>query len=148
MARVNVAPQSRVEDFGAYFSTLMEARGLTNMELSRLSGVENGSLSRWRRNLDTPSPISLRRVAPHLGVRYGDLLVAADLATPEELGMHGSPPPPGGPLPTALRKVVSLLLDPGVTEHDKSMLLVGIERTIELWDGMRKPPREPRMRRR
>lgn len=142
VARVgsNSATKTRAqEDFGAYFSGLMDGRGLSNVQLAKLSGVENGSISRWRRNVDDPSPAGLRKVAPHLGVRYGDLLIAADLATPEELGVSGSPPPPGGPLPVVLRRVVALLLDPRIRERDKLSLLKIIDKSVEMWEEMLDP---------
>jgi transcriptional regulator with XRE-family HTH domain len=117
----------------------MDNRGLSNMQLSKLAGVDNGAISRWRRNHDMPSHDALRKVAPHLGVLYGDLQVAAGLAYPEELGVSGSPPPPGAPLPLALRRVIALLLDTRIRERDKLSLLVIIDKAVDMWETMLEP---------
>lgn len=133
-------------EFGTYLTTLMSSRGLDNSALGALADVSDSTISRWRTGTDVPSERTLRKVAPHLGVRHGDLLIKAGHSTPEELGTVGAPPPPGGPLPTILRKVVALLLDTRVSQHEKEVLLGGIKRTVDLWEEMRNVPREPRMR--
>jgi transcriptional regulator with XRE-family HTH domain len=150
---VAVVPRTRVasrqaKNFGTYLSGLMDARGLDNLELGRLAGVSDATVSRWRNNVVVPSEGALRRVAPHLGVRYGELLIHADLATPEELGTAGAPPPPGAPLPTQIRSIMADMINPRVSSRDKEILLKVIARAHQMWREMRDVPREPQMRRR
>lgn len=134
-------------EFGVYLRRLMAESGFSRpADLARAAKVPASSLSRWSDGTTSPTVDALRQMAPHLGVRLGDLMVKAQLATAAELGMVGSPPPPRAPLPPQLQRVVSLLLNPKITEHAKTVLLGAIDRTVDLWEEMREPPREPKMR--
>lgn len=139
---------SAAVSFGEYLERLMAERGFpTKTDLARAAKVEQTTIGRWMRGEMEPTLSGLRSIAPHLGVRLGDLIIAAGLATPAELGTVGSPPPPHAPLPPQLQRVVSIMLDPRVPEASKPTLLSAIGRTIELWEEMRQAPKEPRMRR-
>lgn len=60
------------------------------MDLARASGVSQSALSRWINGETMLSLENMRRVAPCLNVRPGDLMVMSG-ATPEELGMVTEP---------------------------------------------------------
>ena len=45
------------------------------------------------KNKENPPPWVLRRAAPHLGVTYVELLIAAGHLTEDELRAYGTPPP-------------------------------------------------------
>lgn len=147
---VTDVPRSATEtEFGAYLRRLMAENGFNRpADLARAAKMPASSLSRWSDGTYTPTIDALRAVAPFLGVRLGDLMIKAGLATAAELGTVGAPPPPRAPLPPQLQRVVSILLNPKVSDNAKRVLLSAIDRTIELWEEMREPPREPRMRKR
>lgn len=133
--------------FGPYLQRLMAERGYTTADLSRACGVSEATIGRWIREEKEPALSTLRAAAPHLGVRLGDLIIAAGLATATELGTVGSPPPPRPPLPAQLQRIVALLLQPKITNESKRTLLNAVARAVDMWEEMRQPPKEPRMRR-
>src|SRR2546430_17054632 len=45
------------------------------------------------KNKENPPPWVLRRAAPHLGVTYVELMIAAGHLTEDDLRAYGSPPP-------------------------------------------------------
>ena len=45
------------------------------------------------KNKENPPPWVLRRAAPHLGVTYVELMIAAGHLTEDDLRTYGSPPP-------------------------------------------------------
>ncbi len=122
----------------------------TYADLARAAGkdLSGSTIGRWASGENRPTLVGLRAVAPHLGVRLGDLLIKADLATAAELGTTGSPPPPRAPLPPELQRVVSLLLSPKYSQPAKASLLNAVARAIELWQEISEIPKEPQMRRR
>jgi transcriptional regulator with XRE-family HTH domain len=126
----------------------MDEKGYTKAELSRATGITDSTLSRWAAGRNEPTIRELRKLAPHLDVRLGDLIVRAGLASPAELGMKGAPPPPRAPLPPILQKIVSILLSPKNTPSRKASLLAAVSRTVEMWEEIGEAPREPRMRKR
>lgn len=140
--------------FGDYLIACMDARGLDGATLSRLTGpakpVDSSTISNLRNNRVDPGIKVLRRLAPHLGKSLGELLVAAGLATPGELGMVGPA------LPPVLEMVMDRLNDPGLSDRERRALLNhlgrGIPPLIEQFDDMLEEianmPREPQMRRR
>jgi transcriptional regulator with XRE-family HTH domain len=141
--------------FGEYFEKLMRVSGFANpAELGRASGIDPTSISRWIRGERPPTLDRLIMVAPHLGVRAGDLVVKAGLATREELGMIGDPP--AAPEPPELRPVEheirQRLSDPTKTARHKRALENHLQYSLELFDEVvaqvENSPREPRMRRR
>jgi transcriptional regulator with XRE-family HTH domain len=149
---VAVVPRSSVTAparFRDYVRKQAADRGFKTLaELAQAADVNESALSRWLTGANGPSVEALRRIAPALGVRLGDLMIAAGMATPAELGMKGAPPPPQAPLPPELQRVVAKLKRPDVSEHHKRALLNGIARVEEIWEESREVPREPRMRRR
>lgn len=139
--------------FGDFLQELMRAAGYERTNaLARDTGVSHANIGRWIDGSATPSVDALRRIAPYLGVRLGDLMIRAGLATREELGTIGAPPPPGPPLPPVLRSIISRLASPSLTERQKHALILHLGRALALFDEMLdemvSAPREPRMRKR
>jgi transcriptional regulator with XRE-family HTH domain len=132
--------------FGDYLERLILGAGITREDLANASGVDATTIGRWLRNQKAPTVEKLRLVAPHLGVRLGDLMIRAGLATAAELGTVGAPPPPRAPLPAELQRVVSILKLPDITEHAKQTLLEALDQTTTTWLKLINPRREPRMR--
>jgi len=130
--------------FGQYLTDLMKAQGLNNVMLGDRAGVNDSTISRLRRDIDGPSTATLEKLAPHLGVRHGDLLVAAGLSqSPSTLGMAGSPPAAGPPLHVTLRKIAvkaaRIRAAEGPEEEDKYMRV--LERADELYEEAKAKPR-------
>lgn len=139
--------------FGEYFDALLRASEFANrVELGEASGVDPGTLGRWSRGEIRPTLDKLIRVAPHLGVRAGDMAVAAGLATREELGMIGPPPAPPEEITDVERDIRARLKDPTKTPRYKRALLRHLAYSVELFDEVvdevANQPREPRMRNR
>jgi transcriptional regulator with XRE-family HTH domain len=137
--------------FGEYFVDLMRAAGYERVNpLAKASGVSHANLKRWIDGVATPSVDALRAVAPYLGVRVGDLMVRAGLATREELGTVGAAPLP---LPPVIKDILGLLGPrSSYTERDKRMLQAHLRESltifVELREQFASAPREPGMRRR
>lgn len=131
-------------EFGQYLRKLAEAKGwYTDAELSRATGVDGSMLSKWWSGATQPNLESLRKMAPHLGVRLGDLLVRSGQATPEELGMRGQPPtPPSTPREPLLREVAAALQDESVPQEERDHLRRGMQHAYDLWREWRRMPRE------
>ena len=125
----------------------MEANGFeSDADLAAASGVDASALSKWQSGAGTPSVDNLRKVAPHLQTRLGDLMVEAELATAEELGMKGQPPKlPPAKVDAGLREVADLLADSHIPAADKDELRGLVAEAIEYWNRRRKVPdlREP-----
>lgn len=133
--------------FGKYLADLMKAQGLNNTTLGEAAGVDNSTISRLRRGVDAPSSATLEKLAPHLGVRHGDLVVAAGLGTKSGLGMAGSPPPAGPPLHLVLRSLAAEAARIRATdgpEEEETFMRV-LQRAAELYREMRPARREPNM---
>lgn len=150
---VATSPSPAPGSFGAYFKDLMAASGYENVHvLARAAGVSHANLGKWIANTANPTVESLRKIAPLLGVRLGDLMIRAGLATREELGTVGAPPPPGPPLTIAERTIRSRILDPRNDERYKRSFHAAILRAINDFDevvaDMADDIHEPRMRRR
>lgn len=123
--------------FGEYLERQMAQSGFANREsLGRASGIEATTIGRWIRGDRPPTIEKLREVAPHLKVRLGDLIVAAGLATREELGMAGAPPPPAAPMPPVIRSIISRLTSPRYKQRHKDVLLEFVQDDVDRWDGM------------
>jgi transcriptional regulator with XRE-family HTH domain len=87
----------RIEDateFDEYLAELIAVHYSSPGDLARHAGVSEGILSRWANGVRGLSHETLRKIAPFLGVTYGDLLVKAGLATPEEFPSRVPPPVP------------------------------------------------------
>jgi len=70
---------------GSYLKELRNNAGLSQRSLEKLSGISNAEISRMetgeRKN---PSPMSLKAIAPHLGVSYEELLEKAGYINNQE----------------------------------------------------------------
>lgn len=65
-------------NFGDYLKDKRKEKGLSQRQLSELSGVSNTEISRLESgNRQNPSPKILKAISPYLGVSYGDLLKEA-----------------------------------------------------------------------
>lgn len=63
------------ETFGQYVRNLRENKSLSQRELARLSGLNHSEISRIEGgSRPTPSPESLSKLAPYLGVAHEDLM--------------------------------------------------------------------------
>ena len=63
------------ESFGEYIRRLRLERSLSQRELARMSGLNHSEISRIEGgSRPTPSPESLAKLAPHLGVFHEDLM--------------------------------------------------------------------------
>lgn len=63
------------ETFGQYVRKLRQQKALSQRELARLSGLNHSEISRIEGgSRPTPSPESLAKLAPHLGVAHEDLM--------------------------------------------------------------------------
>lgn len=64
--------------FGEFFKNIRTEKGLSQRQLAELSHISNTEISRIesgeRRN---PSPNTLKSLAPHLGISYGELMIKA-----------------------------------------------------------------------
>lgn len=58
---------------------MREARGLSQADLARASGMDHTAVSRMERRRDRPEPDTLRRLAPALGVHWMELLPEEDV---------------------------------------------------------------------
>lgn len=140
-----VSKRREATRFGRYLRALMDAKGYSSdAELSRATGVDSSMISKWWSGTQ-PNIHSLRKLAPHLGVRVGDLIVNAELATPEELGMVGEPPPPPPPAPRdpLIRKVAAALADDSIPSDERDRLRRGMQHALDLWLEWRHRPVEP-----
>lgn len=118
-------------DFGTYLERLAAANGYNQAQLARTAGVNQTQLSRAFLNVTIPSIDTMRKIAPLLNVRLGDLMIRAGVATATELGTAGSPPPP---LPPVIKDILTLLgPHGGLTEKEKRMVQAAMRRTLESW---------------
>ena len=125
----------------------MQERGLSNVGLGKLADVDDSTISRIKNGKDAPGIDTLRKIAPHIGKRFGDLLCDVGLATPEELGMVNTPPPRPY-LPPPLQRVIERLAEARYTRREKLALLNNVDRAIDMWDEFMSAPKEPKMRNR
>lgn len=70
MPAVYVHPLMAAKEFGEWLQARMEALPITQAELSRQSGVDEGSLSRYKRGMVTPDPAQIQKLC---GPLQGDL---------------------------------------------------------------------------
>lgn len=98
--------------------------------IARAVGTDPSTVSRWLSGQNGVSVDSLRRLAPALDVRIGDILVAAGLS-PEEIGLV-----PQAPLPPEIRDQLHILgddlgNDENFTAREKRAFLRSIARNTE-----------------
>jgi len=73
-------------DFRQYLKDRCREQGISLHRLALLCDLNQIYFYQAvNKNKDNPPPWVLRRAAPHLGVTYVDLLIAAGYLTPEEL---------------------------------------------------------------
>jgi transcriptional regulator with XRE-family HTH domain len=120
-------------EFGAYLLGLLDAKGYTRATLSRAAEVPESSISRWITGDSKPTLELLRKIAPHVGVRLGDLLIRAGLATAAELGMVGAPPAPTPPMPEPLRRIMEIVKDERISDRDTDILLDSVDQAVTMW---------------
>lgn len=66
------------KEFGAYLRYLRDLRGLSITELSKRSAVSPSYISRLEHGgRKPPKPDVLKRLAPHLGIGYNELMLKA-----------------------------------------------------------------------
>lgn len=144
---VTPMPRTRTaEDFGTYLTRLIAANGFTQATLADVSGVSQAQLSRACGNHTVPTIDTMRKLAPHLSVKLGDLIVRAKVATREELGMVSTASAPALALPTnlppdlmrelwrVLKLVLARMTDTRVGPHRKGRLLAYIQGDIDDYD--------------
>ncbi|WP_290863924.1 helix-turn-helix transcriptional regulator [Hamadaea sp.] len=131
--------------FGWYLRALMEAHGFaSDGELAAATGVSASLISRYQSGDIEPSVQNLRRLAPYLGVSLGELMVEANLATREELGMVPRAAATTK-LDASLAEAQRLLSDPTRPDSAKEYLRDTLRGAIAFWrqqTGL-KAPAEP-----
>lgn len=86
-------------------NAIRDARGARSQEqLAADLGHRQGTISRWERGAETPDVESLTRIEAALGLRRGELLLAAGLVEPEGVERE-------------------ILADPGLDPLSKSLLV-------------------------
>jgi transcriptional regulator with XRE-family HTH domain len=132
--------------FGWHLRALMEAHGFTSDgELEAATGVSASLISRYQSGDIVPTAQNLRRLAPHLGVSMGELMVEAGLATPEELGMVPRVAA-ASTLDPSLAEAQRLLADPARPEAAKEYLRDTLRGAVAYWrqqTGLRLASHEP-----
>jgi transcriptional regulator with XRE-family HTH domain len=107
---------SDAERFRLYIRHLMDENGFETFEaLAQAGGFDASTLSRWFSSTNGPSVSLLHKIKGPLRVRLGDLMVAAGLASREDLGMVAEP------MPAEMRDFMAMLR--GAPEDDRRALL-------------------------
>ncbi len=74
--------ETNEQHFGIYLKYLRNLRGYSIIELARLSSVSPSYISRLESgSRQTPKPDVLKKLAPHLGVGYSEMMVKAGYLT-------------------------------------------------------------------
>lgn len=132
--------------FGWRLRSLMEAHGFaSDGDLEAATGVSASLISRYQSGDVVPTAQNLRRLAPHLGVTMGELMVEAGLASPEELGMIARAAAASSVDPS-LAEAQRLLNDPDRPEAAKEYLRDTLRGAVAYWRqqmGLRTPSHEP-----
>jgi transcriptional regulator with XRE-family HTH domain len=111
----------------------MEGNGFSSDgDLEAASGVSASLISRYQAGEITPTPENLRKLAPVLGVRLGDLMVESGLATREELGMV-APPSPLPRVDPVVADAQRHLADPHMPDAIKDYLRATVKGAIAYW---------------
>jgi len=138
--------------FAAYLIAAMQRAGVNNASLARLtaeshpdSPVDSSTISNLRTGKADPGLKVIRKIAPHLGLTVGAMLLAADpTLTAEELGLVAEP---------LLAEIADLRdLYNGLTvERERKAFRNHLKRSLTLFietvEIVNESPREPRMRR-
>ena len=83
MPAVYVHPLMAAKEFGAWLEDRMEALGVTQAQLSRESGINEGSLSRYKRGAVTPDPATIHKLAEPLQADEEEMMRLAGHSTVE-----------------------------------------------------------------
>ena len=77
-----------VPSFGEYLQRQIDHRDdlSTVSDLARVTGIPQANLSRWMRGQSMPNAANFRELAEALGRPVLEVIVAAGLVTPEEVG--------------------------------------------------------------
>lgn len=112
-----------------YLARTMRARGFTQAELGRQSGLGQSLISRWLRGESQPDLPNLRKLGKVLGVPFLELAVAAGHIDPKEAQLKDAPSPP--PVP------VGGGVDPRVLARLAKMDPAEVERVLDFIDDIR-----------
>lgn len=109
------------EDFVEYLSALMRRAGIADYAtLSRLSGVSQSQLSNWHNDKAQPSQASLKKIAPHLGVKPGNLYIVAGINDADEFDSRQADDYLVGP--SEVGDLVELWNDPRLNDDQRSFI--------------------------
>ena len=105
-------------------SAQLSARGLTQADLSRMTGISSGLISQWKKRSQQPSMKKLKLVADALGMTVDEL-------------MGGDPPAAEGPVAARTGPERRLLLlsrrAADLPEEEYEKLLKNFEETIDVY---------------
>ena len=143
-------PEWPWEDFNNYLEGLMVNAGIADREeLSRLTGVTSGILSKWKRGIQQPSRTNLNRLAPVLKVRPALLQIAAGVSSVEELDLPEQPDL--RVLPNEVQALIDVLANPRLPQDERDQLLAGVGLLVggvqARLDQAARPNRTPRVNR-
>jgi transcriptional regulator with XRE-family HTH domain len=129
--------------FAAYFKSLLDENRITIARLSSETGLDKSTFSNWLSGKSVPRAEMLRLIAPHVNRLHGELLVAAEHSTPEELGMTGAP---SVKLPKQVEDLVRTVTSRAIEDDDRAALLGAIETIHDLFyrNVARRPARSRR----
>lgn len=116
--------------FAAYFKSLLDENRITISELSAQTGLDKSTFSNWLSGKSVPQSQALRLIAPLVNRLHGELLVAAEHSTPEELGMTAAE---SVTLPKPIEDLVRTIRSRAIETDDKVALLEAIEKIHDLF---------------
>lgn len=86
---VYVHPLMAARDFGLWLEERMGALGISQADLARASGVNEGSLSRYKRGAVTPDPATIQKLATPLQADVEEMMRLAGHSTDEPSDSDG-----------------------------------------------------------
>lgn len=126
--------------FSAFLRGVMDANDIdTAAELARMLDIEPATVGRWLNEVGEPSLDNLRRMAPNLRIRLGDLMIVAGVATEAELGHKAAA---ARPLPPEIKRIMELLDDPNISDRYKKILRQGVDAARKFFLEMFRAPSE------
>lgn len=143
--------RAAVDDAATFAIWLRRARedaGWTKTEAIRAVGepgvdIKERTYTHWESGtIEKPDPRQVRKACLRLGLSVHEAAVELGILTREELDLPPAPPP----VPSTIRKVLSLLRAEQVPEEAKKSLLRLIEAAVDFWAeqlGVPRAPREP-----
>jgi transcriptional regulator with XRE-family HTH domain len=142
-AKVTARPKpATTDEFRTFLRHLMDQAGFDTFEsLARAGRFDATTLTRWFNGEQKPSNDLLHKIAGPLRVRFGDLLVAAGIATPQQLGMEVSP---GPVLPLEVRELLDEL--DGAPQAEVRAVLAQVRHVADFYRTVRPVRKEPKMR--